>query len=75
MGPTTRHQQALYLDHEKAVLLDELSAETRIAKAVLLHETAHVTRARGVRSARTRGSRVPGLSCCISRSARPARRP
>jgi hypothetical protein len=36
MGPTTRHQQALYLDHEKAELLDELSAETRIAKAVLL---------------------------------------
>jgi predicted DNA-binding protein len=38
MGPTTRHQQALYLDHEKAELLDELSAETRIAKAVLLRE-------------------------------------
>jgi hypothetical protein len=38
MGPTTRHQQALYLDHEKAQLLDELSAETRIAKAVLLRE-------------------------------------
>jgi predicted DNA-binding protein len=38
MGPTTRHQQALYLDHEKAALLDELSAETRIAKAVLLRE-------------------------------------
>jgi predicted DNA-binding protein len=37
-GPTTRHQQALYLDHEKAQLLDELSAETRIAKAVLLRE-------------------------------------
>jgi hypothetical protein len=38
MGPTTRHQQALYLDHEKAQLLDELTAETRIAKAVLLRE-------------------------------------
>ena len=33
MGPTTLHQQALYLDHEKAQLLDELSAETRITKA------------------------------------------
>jgi predicted DNA-binding protein len=38
MGPTTRHQQALYLDHEKAELLDELSGQTRIAKAVLLRE-------------------------------------
>jgi hypothetical protein len=38
MGPTTRHQQALHLDHEKSQLLDELSTETRIAKAVLLRE-------------------------------------
>ena len=38
MSPTTRHQQALYLDHDKAKLLDELSAETRIPKAVLLRE-------------------------------------
>lgn len=38
MTPTTRHQQALYLDHDKARLLDELSAETRIPKAVLLRE-------------------------------------
>lgn len=38
MGPTTRHQQPLYLDHDKAALLDELSAATRIAKAVLLRE-------------------------------------
>ena len=27
MTPTTRHQQALYLDHDKARLLDELSAD------------------------------------------------
>ncbi len=38
MGPTTRHQQAIYLDHDKADLLDELSAETRIPKAALMRE-------------------------------------
>jgi predicted DNA-binding protein len=32
------HQQPLYLEPEKAQLLDELSAETRIPKAVLLRE-------------------------------------
>jgi hypothetical protein len=30
--------QSLYLDPDKADLLDELTAETRIAKAVLLRE-------------------------------------
>lgn len=35
---TKRHQQALYLDHDKAALLDALSEETRIPKAVLLRE-------------------------------------
>ena len=38
MGKTKRHQQALYLDHDKAELLNELSAETRIPKAELLRE-------------------------------------
>lgn len=38
MGKTTKHQQPLYLDHEKAALLDQLSAQTRIAKQVLLRE-------------------------------------
>ena len=38
MAQTTRHQQALYLDHEKAKLLDNLSDETRVPKAVLLRE-------------------------------------
>lgn len=38
MGKTTKHQQALYLEHEKAALLDELSNETRVAKQVLLRE-------------------------------------
>lgn len=38
MSPTTRHQQAIYLDHDKARLLDELSRESRIPKAVLLRE-------------------------------------
>jgi len=32
------HQQPLYLEPEKAQLLDELSAQTRIPKAVLLRE-------------------------------------
>jgi hypothetical protein len=38
MGKTKRHQQALYLDHEKAKLLDALARETRIPRAVLLRE-------------------------------------
>jgi hypothetical protein len=33
-----KHIQPLYLEQDRAVLLDELSAETRIAKAVLLRE-------------------------------------
>jgi predicted DNA-binding protein len=38
MGRTTKHQQALYLEHERADLLDQLSLQTRIPKAVLLRE-------------------------------------
>jgi predicted transcriptional regulator len=38
MPTTNRNQQSLYLDHEKAKLLDELATETRVAKAVLLRE-------------------------------------
>jgi hypothetical protein len=38
MGRTTRNQQVLYLDHDKAALLDKLHVETRIAKQVLLRE-------------------------------------
>jgi predicted DNA-binding protein len=38
MPPRKLHQQALYLEPEKAALLDELAAETRIPKAVLLRE-------------------------------------
>lgn len=38
MGPTTRRAQPIYLDHDKADLLDELSAETRIPKAALMRE-------------------------------------
>lgn len=33
-----KHQQALYLERDRAQLLDELAAETRIPKAVLLRE-------------------------------------
>ncbi len=38
MGPTVRRPQPIYLDDDKRELLDELSAETRIPKAVLLRE-------------------------------------
>jgi predicted transcriptional regulator len=38
MGKSTRHQQALYLDHEKAALLDQLAKETKIPRAVLLRD-------------------------------------
>jgi hypothetical protein len=38
MGRTTKHQQLLLLEHDKAALLDELATETRIAKQVLLRE-------------------------------------
>jgi hypothetical protein len=33
-----KHLQSLYLEPDRAKLLDELAAQTRIAKAVLLRE-------------------------------------
>jgi predicted DNA-binding protein len=38
MGRTTKHQQALYLEHDRAQQLDQLAQQTRIPKAVLLRE-------------------------------------
>jgi len=38
MGLSTRHQQPLYLDHEKANALAQLATTTRVAKQVLLRE-------------------------------------
>ena len=38
MGKTTKHQQLILLEPEKAQLLDELATTTRIAKQVLLRE-------------------------------------
>ena len=38
MATRNKHLQSLYLEPEKAVLLDQLAAETRITKAVLLRE-------------------------------------
>lgn len=38
MGKTTKHQQLVLLEPAKAKLLDELAAETRIPKQVLLRE-------------------------------------
>jgi hypothetical protein len=38
VGKTKRHQQAIYLDHDKAALLDKLSRRTRVPKQVYLRE-------------------------------------
>ena len=38
MGRTTRYQQILYLDHDKAALLKKLHSDTRVATQVLLRE-------------------------------------
>jgi hypothetical protein len=38
MTKRDKHQQALYLEPDRAALLDKLATETRIAKAVLLRE-------------------------------------
>lgn len=38
MGKTLRDHQSIYLDHDKAELLDQVSAKTRIPKAALLRE-------------------------------------
>ena len=38
MGKTKRHQQAIYLDRDKAMLLDKLAEQTRLAKQVLLRD-------------------------------------
>jgi hypothetical protein len=38
MSPTKRLQHPAYLDHAKVKLLNELSAETRIPKSVLMRE-------------------------------------
>lgn len=38
MGKTTKHQQLILLEPEKAQLLEELATTTRIAKQVLLRE-------------------------------------
>jgi predicted transcriptional regulator len=38
VGRTTKHQQALYLEHERAKQLDQLAQQTRIPKSVLLRE-------------------------------------
>jgi predicted transcriptional regulator len=38
VGKTTKHQEPLLLDQEKAALLKELAAKTRITKQTLLRE-------------------------------------
>jgi predicted transcriptional regulator len=38
MGNKTRNQQSIYLDNDKAALLDKLAAETRLAKQVLMRD-------------------------------------
>ena len=38
MTPRKLHAQSIYLEPEKAALLDELAAESRILKSVLMRE-------------------------------------
>lgn len=38
MGKTKRHQQAIYLDHDKAKLLDKLAAKRRLPKQALMRD-------------------------------------
>jgi len=38
MGKTKRHQQTMYLDHDKAKLLGKLAARTRLPKQVLMRD-------------------------------------
>lgn len=38
MGKTKRHQQAIYLDHDKAALLDKLSKLRRLPKQQLMRD-------------------------------------
>lgn len=38
MAPRKKHLQSLYLEPDRAELLDQLAADTRIPKAVLLRE-------------------------------------
>lgn len=57
MTPRKMHQQALYLDPEKAKLLEDLSAETRIPKAVLLREAVDdllLKHGKGLKGAKTK---------------------
>lgn len=38
MGKTKRHQQAIYLDHDKAALLDKLAKLRRVPKQQLMRD-------------------------------------
>ena len=38
MGKTKRHQQAIYLDHDKAALLDKLAKLRRMPKQQLMRD-------------------------------------
>lgn len=38
MGKTKRHQQAIYLDHDKAELLEKLAHQRRLPKQALMRE-------------------------------------
>jgi hypothetical protein len=38
MGKTKRHQQAIYLDHDKAQLLDKLAKLRRLPKQALMRD-------------------------------------
>jgi len=53
------HAQPIYLDPEKAVLLDALSAETRIPKAVLLREAVDDLLIKHGRLKKTKAKKAP----------------
>jgi hypothetical protein len=38
VGKTKRHQQAIYLDHDKAKLLDKLAVKRRLPKQALMRD-------------------------------------
>jgi hypothetical protein len=38
MGKTKRHQQAIYLDHDRAELLEKLARQRRLPKQALMRE-------------------------------------
>ena len=60
MSPRRLQLQSLYLEPEKTELLDELAAETRIPKAVLLREAVDDLLIKYKKWKKARGARKRG---------------